>query len=180
MPRAFTFNPDKLVDPVAMAEPNFAVKEVLQVSQRCYITSTFASIRIYQLSLDELFLLLLNFKQILNFKQSPKAYLGAQDWNWRTTSDRAQDGVRSWGWHNESKSEWYTADVGYRRPLNLTLPCPTFNRLKLKLSTSKQQYGRHCFRGQPNPRTWLAKRKIPLDILRHASLKCPFLFYMIR
>ena len=79
MPRAFTFNPDKLVDPVAMAEPNFAVKEVLQVSQRCYIMSTFASIRIYQLSLDELFLLLLNFKQILNFKQSPKAYLGAQD-----------------------------------------------------------------------------------------------------
>ena len=50
MPRAFTFNPDKLVDPVAMAEPNFVVKEVLQVSQGCYIMSTFASIRIYQLS----------------------------------------------------------------------------------------------------------------------------------
>ena len=78
MPRAFTFNPDKLVDPVAMAEPNFAVKEVLQVSQGCYIMSTFASIRLYQLSSYELFLLLLNFKQILNFKQSPKAYLGAQ------------------------------------------------------------------------------------------------------
>ena len=68
MPRAFTFNPDKLVDPVAMAEPNFAVKEVLQVSQGCYIMSTFASIRLYQLSY-ELFPLLLNFKQILNFKQ---------------------------------------------------------------------------------------------------------------
>ena len=67
MPRAVTFDPDKLVDPVAMAEPNFAVKEVLQVSQGCYIMSTFASIRIYQLSSYELFLLLLNFKQILNF-----------------------------------------------------------------------------------------------------------------